>query len=86
MRRSASRPHRAHLAPVRAVRALSRFAVCASPFLLTAAALAQRAQGPRSPKLDTAPSPVIGYAILAILAAIILAISLYPSKRAHTDL
>jgi hypothetical protein len=31
-------------------------------------------------------SPVVGYAIMVILSGIVLAISLYPSKRAHTDL
>jgi len=42
--------------------------------------------GPPTPKLSTAPSPLMGYAIVAILGGIIIAISLYPSKRQHTDL
>ncbi len=42
--------------------------------------------GPRQPKVDAVPSPVIGYGIFLLFAGIILAISLYPSKRAHTDL
>jgi len=42
--------------------------------------------GPPTPKLSTAPSPLVGYAIVAILGGIIVAISLYPSKRQHTDL
>jgi hypothetical protein len=29
---------------------------------------------------------VIGYGIILLFAGIVLAISLYPSKRAHTDL
>ena len=48
------------------------------------AAFAQ--DGPPTPKLSTAPSPLVGYAIVAILSGIIIAISLYPSKRQHTDL
>lgn len=42
--------------------------------------------GPPTPKLSTAPSPLVGYAIVTILGGIIVAISLYPSKRQHTDL
>lgn len=42
--------------------------------------------GPPSPKLSTAPSPIVGYAIVAILGGAIIGISLYPSKRQHTDL
>jgi len=42
--------------------------------------------GPRQPKIDSVPSPVIGYALLAVMAIVILSISLYPSKRAHADL
>jgi tellurite resistance protein TehA-like permease len=52
---------------------------------VTSAALAQ-ATGPRQPKVDAVPSPVIGYGIFLVFAAIVLAISLYPSKRAHSDL
>lgn len=51
----------------------------------TAASLAQSG-GPRQPKVDAVPSPVIGYGIFLLFAGIVLAISLYPSKRAHTDL
>jgi len=57
----------------------------ALPFAATAIAAAQTS-GPRNPKLDTAPSPVIGYAIIVVMGLAILAISLYPSKRSHTDL
>jgi hypothetical protein len=68
---------------------LSRAAVRVLPALLafaaTSMALAQQA-GPRQPKIDTVPSPVIGYGIVVLFAIIILSISLYPSKRAHSDL
>jgi hypothetical protein len=48
--------------------------------------IAAAQDGPPTPKLSTAPSPLVGYAIVAILGGIIIAISLYPSKRQHTDL
>ncbi|MDZ4831546.1 MAG: hypothetical protein SGJ09_15270 [Phycisphaerae bacterium] len=63
-----------------------RLLVLATPMIVTASALAQNTQGPRSPKLDSAASPAIGYAIMAIMTGVILAISLYPSKRSHSDL
>ncbi|MBL9150681.1 MAG: hypothetical protein JNM94_18495 [Phycisphaerae bacterium] len=66
-------------------RAFVRLASVLAPLAISAAALAQGA-GPRPPKLDTAANPIIGYAIMAVLSFIVLAISLYPSKRAHTDL
>lgn len=66
---------------------LRRFACLAA--LVTAAALTPSASaqdGPPTPKLATAPSPLVGYAIVAILGGAIVGISLYPSKRQHTDL
>lgn len=54
--------------------------------LAAASVAAAQGTGPRNPRLDTAASPVIGYAIVVILGLAILAISLYPSKRSHTDL
>ena len=50
---------------------------------LTPSAPAQ--DGPPTPKLSTAPSPLVGYGVVALLAGIIIAISLYASKRQHTD-
>ena len=41
--------------------------------------------GPPTPKLSTAPNPLMGYGIVALLSGAIIAISLYPSKRQHTD-
>ncbi len=68
----------------------SRIATGLLPALVSLAissiALAQGGGGPRQPKVDAVPSPVVGYAIMLILAIAILSISLYPSKRAHTDL
>ena len=64
-----------------------RRVVCLAAVLAAAtlvpAAVAQ--DGPPTPKLSTAPSPLVGYAIVAILGGVIIAISLYPSKRQHTD-
>jgi hypothetical protein len=57
------------------------------PLAVTASAMAQATgTGPRQPKVDAVPSPVIGYGLFLVFAGIILAISLYPSKRAHSDL
>jgi hypothetical protein len=71
----------------RIARLAARLTVAAAPFAATAVALAQaQGKGPRNPKLDTVASPVVGYGIVVILAVIVLSISLYPSKRAHTDL
>jgi len=52
--------------------------------LAAATALAQ--EGPPSPKLASVPNPIVGYVVIFLLAAVIIAISLYPSKRQHTDL
>lgn len=62
---------------------------CVAALVAAAAAIcpiAAAQDGPPTPKLSTAPSPLMGYAIVAILGGIIIAISLYPSKRQHTDL
>ena len=63
---------------------LQRSLVALAPLALTASAMAQAKL--REPKVDAVPSPVIGYGIFLLFAGIILAISLYPSKRAHSDL
>lgn len=66
-------------------RSLVTVAPVALALAANSAALAQSG-GPRQPKVDAVPSPVIGYGIFLLFAGIVLAISLYPSKRAHTDL
>lgn len=50
---------------------------------LPAAALAQKAAP--MPNLQSTPHPLIGYAIIAFFAVVIVAISLLPSKRGHQD-
>lgn len=46
-------------------------------------ALAQ--QGPPQPVLHRAPAPWLGLLIIGVLLAIVLAVSLMPSKRGHQD-
>ncbi len=71
----------------RIARLAARLTVAAAPLAASAAAFAQaQGKGPRNPKLDTVASPVVGYGVIVLLAVVILSISLYPSKRAHTDL
>jgi hypothetical protein len=65
---------------------LQRSIVTLAPLALASAALAQSGTTIRQPKVENVPSPVIGYGLFLLFAGIILAISLYPSKRAHTDL
>jgi hypothetical protein len=40
---------------------------------------------PPQPSKDGTYNPILGYAVLAILGGIVVAISLYPSKRSHQD-
>lgn len=41
---------------------------------------------PPDPNFTPNTSPVVGYIVMAVLFGIIVAISLMPSKRSHTDL
>lgn len=65
---------------------LTRTLAAATPLFVAGAALAQTGPALRQPKVDAVQSPVIGYGLFLLFAGIVLAISLYPSKRAHTDL
>jgi hypothetical protein len=67
-------------------RSITRLAPVMASLAVTAATFAQASTAPRQPKVDAVPSPIIGYGIFLVFAGIILAISLYPSKRAHLDL
>jgi hypothetical protein len=53
--------------------------------VLCSAAFGQT-QPPPEPVGRPEPGPVVGYIVMFILFGIIVAISLMPSKRAHTDL
>lgn len=48
-------------------------------------AMASFANAPDSPTLRKVPAAWIGYVIVFILLAIVLAVSLMPSKRGHQD-
>ncbi len=68
--------------PIRLPRAAAEILLAALPLLAEAAA----AQGaPPTPANDPAVKPVVGYLLILLLAGIVLAISLYPSKRSHQD-
>lgn len=41
--------------------------------------------GAPSPELRRAPSPLIGYGIMALMFAAVIMVSLIPSKRGHQD-
>lgn len=63
----------------------SRLAAAALASLATAStSLAQ--ERPPDPNFTPNTSPVVGYIVMAVLFGIIVAISLMPSKRSHTDL
>lgn len=51
--------------------------------LSPAVVLAQ--QGPPQPALQRAPALWLGLLIISVLLAIVLAVSLMPSKRSHQD-
>jgi membrane protease YdiL (CAAX protease family) len=50
-----------------------------------AVAFAQRASTPEQPSLRNAPKPWLGYLIMVVLLAIVMVVSLMPSKRGHQD-
>jgi hypothetical protein len=50
-----------------------------------AVAWAQRAVAPPAPSLKRATAPWVGYLIIFVLLALVLAVSLWPSKRGHQD-
>ncbi|MDG2021666.1 MAG: hypothetical protein P8J59_06925 [Phycisphaerales bacterium] len=56
----------------------------ALPFSSTAIALAQNA--PRDPSIGTRSPMWLGYLAAAFFAAILLVLTLFPSKRQHEDL
>ncbi|TVQ52606.1 MAG: hypothetical protein EA377_09800 [Phycisphaerales bacterium] len=42
-------------------------------------------EGAPSPQLRRAPSPLIGYGLMALMFAAVITVSLIPSKRGHQD-
>ena len=60
--------------------------VITSPLWLAAAtALAQSANTPPPADLNRTTSPLLGFGLMFLLTAIVVAISLMPSKRSHQD-
>ena len=56
-----------------------------APLAVAALASAQQ-EAPPSPQFSPNTNPVTGYLIGAVLFGIIVAISIMPSKRSHTDI
>ncbi len=63
---------------------LLRTAVCACVLLWPTIAFAQQ-EAPESPTLSRGPHPIIGFGVMFVLLALLMAISLMPSKRGHQD-
>ena len=66
---------------MRLIRTISTLA----PLALATFASAQ-AEKPPEPSFTPQTNPVVGYLIMAVLFGIIVAISIMPSKRSHTDI
>ncbi len=77
----ADQPPLSYPAPMRLSRTIPALAALA----LSSAAFAQ-IEPPPDPNFTPQTSPVIGYLIVAVLFGVIVAVSLMPSKRSHTDL
>ena len=60
------------------------FIVCLTPLVLSALVLAQD-DAPPQPSLRTYPPPWIGFLVMGVLLAMVVAVSLLPSKRGHQD-
>jgi hypothetical protein len=73
---------------MRHVKHLIRWAMAGTwllAILSPAVAFAQRTSTPDQPSLRNAPKAWMGYLIIVVLLAIVMAISLMPSKRGHQD-
>lgn len=64
---------------------LIRSITALAPLALATIATAQ-AEKPPEPTFTPQTNPVVGYLIVAVLFGVIVAVSLMPSKRSHTDL
>ncbi|MDI9403804.1 MAG: hypothetical protein QM516_08025 [Limnohabitans sp.] len=64
---------------------LPRVLAITAPLALSTVASAQSLKPP-DPNFTPTPGPVVGYLVMGVLFAIIVAVSLMPSKRSHTDL
>ena len=66
---------------MRCLRTISALA----PLALATYASAQ-VEKPPDPSFTPQTNPIVGYLVIAVLFGVIVAISLMPSKRTHTDL
>ncbi len=67
------------------LRTLHTRALCAAASIAVATTPLLAQNAPPQPSKDGAYSPVVGYLVLLLLGGIVIAISLYPSKRSHQD-
>jgi hypothetical protein len=67
------------------LRTLTARAVCGALALAASASATFAQSAPPQPSKDGTYNPLLGYAVLAVLGGIVIAISLYPSKRSHQD-
>lgn len=66
-------------------RTLRTLVATAAPALIAGAAAAQTALTPPAPDLNREQSPLLGYGLMFVLTAVVVGISLLPSKRGHQD-
>jgi hypothetical protein len=64
---------------------LCPFAALVATLIWPPVAFAQRAEAPPQPSLSSVPPVWLGYLIMFVLLAVVLAVSLMPSKRGHQD-
>lgn len=59
-------------------------AALALPYVAPVLAFAQD-NAPPQPSLKRYPQPWIGFLVMFLLAAVVIAVSIFPSKRGHQD-
>lgn len=69
---------------MRLTRSLLTPVLALAPLALATIASAQ-VEKPPEPTFTPQTNPVVGYIVIAVLFGIIVAVSLMPSKRTHTD-
>ena len=60
-------------------------AACALLAFAATSSTAHAQFAPPQPSVQGSYSPILGYVVLVVLGGIVVAISLYPSKRSHQD-
>lgn len=59
--------------------------VLATLVVLAAPAVGSPIEGPPTPNIRGGANLLLGYAIMFVLVALVVVVSLYPSKRGHQD-